>query len=695
MSRPTASAQTLDTRPPAPGSRPRAHGPFTRALRQAVLARLDDLAWGEVTVVDGADQWTFGHQEVSRGQAVAPRVRIEVHDPEFYPAAALRGTVGVGESYGRGQWSCDDLVSLVRIFVRNRETLEGMEGGLARLGAPFLRFVHWLRPNSRSGAQKNIAAHYDLGNAFFERMLDPTMMYSSAFYPEASSDLHEAQVAKLERICAKLDLRSSDHLVEIGTGWGGMAEYAARTRGCRVTTTTISQAQFELATERVRRAGLEDRVTVCKRDYRDLEGSYDKLVSIEMVEAIGREQYPTYLRKIAELLKPDGLALIQAITIRDDLFGQAAREVDFIKRHIFPGCCIPSIDALTTAMAKASDLRLAHLEDLTPHYARTLADWRENFELHRTELLEAGYDEEFQRLWEWYLVYCEGGFLERAIHDVQLLLAKPLDRRAPLLPRALQRRCSTHEEARELRRLPGRLVGLRVRLRPRQLVDRPNPGRHRGRGARGPQRQPPRRAGPDALRRAPGIAARRLPDRQWPAALSRLRGARGGPAPALDAGPVDQHRADPRLGPGLDAPPLPARSPLRLLRGPDHLFRRNHLRRPDVRPRHLRKLGRPGPDLDRGDGRPASGDRAVPAAEQGAGRRGRGPGHPVRGGLKGGPSGAAAAVGPAGVGPEQEGEAPRQTYRKAWQFRLSGGVGVGSAWTGRLTRGPSRGPPPP
>ena len=440
MSRTRTSAPSHETRraprPPAP----RPLGTFGRVLRRAVLARLEGLAWGELTIVDGDSTWTFGHQEVARGQAVAPRVRIEVHDPEFYPAVALRGTVGVGEAYGRGQWSCDDLTSLVRIFVRNRETLAGMEGGLARLSAPLLRLAHRLRPNSRTGAQKNIAAHYDLGNAFFERMLDPTMMYSSAFYPEASSDLHTAQLAKLERICEKLDLGPSDRLVEIGTGWGGMAEYAARTRGCHVTTTTISRAQFELATERVRRAGLADRVTVLLRDYRDLEGTYDKLVSIEMVEAIGREQYPTYLGQIADLLAPDGLALVQAITIRDDLFGQAAREVDFIKRHIFPGCCIPSIDALTSAMAAASDLRLAHLEDLTPHYARTLADWRENFELHRADLLEDGYDEEFQRLWEWYLAYCEGGFLERAIHDVQLLLAKPLDRRAPLLPLALERR---------------------------------------------------------------------------------------------------------------------------------------------------------------------------------------------------------------------------------------------------------------
>lgn len=440
MSRTTTTALDRDrsrSLRPTPG---RPHSALTRALRRAVFGRLERLAWGEVEVVDGDEVRTFGHQEVARGQAVAPRVRVNVHDPEFYASVALRGTVGVGEAYGRGQWSADDLVSLVRIFVRNREAMDGLEGGLARLSMPLLRAMLKLRPNSREGAQKNIAAHYDLGNAFFERMLDPTMMYSSAFYVDAQADLHAGQLAKLDRICKKLDLRPSDHLVEIGTGWGGMAEFAAKHYGCRVTTTTISRAQHELAVERIRRAGLADRVTVLLRDYRDLEGHYDKLVSIEMVEAIGAEQYGAYLHKISELLKPDGLALIQAITIRDDLYEKARREVDFIKHHIFPGCCIPSIAALTAAMADSSDLRLAHLEDLTPHYARTLADWRENFELHRQELLEDGYDAEFQRLWEWYLVYCEGGFLERAIHDVQLLLAKPLDRRAPLLATAVERR---------------------------------------------------------------------------------------------------------------------------------------------------------------------------------------------------------------------------------------------------------------
>ena len=427
-------------RPSAPTGPRRAHGPFTRALRSAVLGRLMALEWGEVNLEDGSSHWTFGRQQVADGGALAPRVRLRVLDPEFWTSVALRGSVGVGESYGRGEWECDDLVSLVRIFVRNAETLAGLEGGLARLSLPLLKLAHRMRPNSREGAQRNIAAHYDLGNAFFERMLDPTMMYSSGIYPDASSDLHTAQLTKLERICEKLDLRESDHLVEIGTGWGGMAEYAAKHRGCRVTTTTISQAQYELASERIRRAGLSDRVTVLKRDYRDLEGTYDKLVSIEMVEAIGREQYPVYLEKISRLLEPDGLALIQAITIRDDQFERAAAEVDFIKRHIFPGCCIPSVASLTQAMADRTDLRLAHFEDLTPHYARTLADWRENFELHREELAGEGYDEHFQRMWEWYLVYCEGGFLERVIHDVHFLFAKPLDRRAPLLPTSLERR---------------------------------------------------------------------------------------------------------------------------------------------------------------------------------------------------------------------------------------------------------------
>ncbi|QDU69466.1 SAM-dependent methyltransferase [Engelhardtia mirabilis] len=400
---------------------------LTALLRRAVVGRLEALTWGQVELVDALGVRLFG--SISDD---APRVRVEVLDPDFYWAVALRGSVGVGEAYGRGHWRCEDLVGLVRIFARNRQALEGLEGGLARFSMPLLRLIHAANRNHRDGARANIAAHYDLGNALYERMLDPTLMYSSGIYRYPESTLYEASVEKLDAICRKLDLGPEDHVVEIGTGWGGFAEHAAARYGCRVTTTTISKAQFDHATERMRRAGLTDRVEVLLEDYRDLSGTYTKLVSIEMVEAIGADQYPTYLGAISRLLAPDGLALVQAITIADQLYDQARREVDFIKRHIFPGCCIPSVTALVDAMASSSDLRLAHLEDLTPHYARTLADWRANFAAHADGLRELGYDDEFQRLWQWYLAYSQGGFMERVIQDVQLVFAKPLDRRPPI-----------------------------------------------------------------------------------------------------------------------------------------------------------------------------------------------------------------------------------------------------------------------
>ncbi len=394
-----------------------------------VLSRLAGLRGGQLVFVDGDMQARLGVQV--KGQAAA---RIEVRDPEFWWAVALRGSVGAGESYGSGHWSTPDLTAVVRLLSSNLEVTDQLEGGLARATVPALKLYHRLRSNSRDGARRNISAHYDLGNEFFDLLLDETMMYSAGIYESETSSLHEAQLAKLRRIGRKLRLGPEDHLLEIGTGWGGMALLAAEEFGCRVTTTTISERQHERAVERIRAAGLEERVTVLFQDYRDLRGEFTKLVSIEMVEAIGWRQYPSYLVAISRLLRSDGLALVQAITIQDHRFERAKRSVDFIQRHIFPGSCIPSIAALTAAMAKHSDLRLAHLEDLTPHYARTLRDWRENLTRNAAGIRRLGHDEEFLRIWEFYLCYCEGGFQERAIHDVHLLFAKPGDRTGPLLP---------------------------------------------------------------------------------------------------------------------------------------------------------------------------------------------------------------------------------------------------------------------
>lgn len=421
MSSPAESlpATGLDT--PAAGA--------NRWLRQRVLAGLSGLRQGQLRIVDGQGC-------VLLGTADGPdpiHATLTIHDPDFYRQVALGGSVGAGESYMDGQWSSDDLVALVRLLVRNRDLLDGMEGGLARLGGWALRAWHALRRNTRSGSRRNIAAHYDLGNPLFRIFLDAEMMYSSAMFAPGDT-LDQASQRKLARICTKLDLRPSDHLLEIGTGWGGMALYAARHHGCRVTTTTISREQHALATERVARAGLADRVTVLLEDYRELRGRHDKLVSIEMIEAIGHQYLDTYFSRCAALLEPGGLALVQAITIEDHRYEQALRSVDFIKRHVFPGSFIPCVGAMTQSAARAGQLRLLNLEDFGPSYAETLRHWRTRFLDRLDEVRGLGYDERFVRMWEFYLCYCEGGFLERSISDVQLLFARSDNRRAQYLP---------------------------------------------------------------------------------------------------------------------------------------------------------------------------------------------------------------------------------------------------------------------
>ncbi|WP_374603240.1 class I SAM-dependent methyltransferase [Arenimonas sp.] len=403
------------------------YGALDRLLRRRLLATLDGLDGGRVHLVDA-----LGTVELGRPGGL--EVRIEVLDPGFYRAAAAQGSVGAGEAYMDGLWRCDDLVALVRLLVINRDRLDAMETGLARFGGWLLRGWHALRRNTRAGSRRNIAAHYDLGNDLFRLFLDDSMMYSSAIFADENETLEQAQWRKLERICRKLDLQPGDHLVEIGTGWGGLAVHAASRFGCRVTTTTISKEQHALATERVAAAGLSDRVTVLLEDYRDLQGEYDKLVSIEMVEAIGHQYLDTYLAKCASLLKPEGLALIQAITIEDHRYEQALGSVDFIKRFIFPGSFIPCVSALTGAAARASDLRLVNLEDIGPSYALTLQRWRQRFLDRLDEVRALGYDERFIRMWEFYLCYCEGGFRERSIGDVHLLLARPGNRREQYLP---------------------------------------------------------------------------------------------------------------------------------------------------------------------------------------------------------------------------------------------------------------------
>jgi cyclopropane-fatty-acyl-phospholipid synthase len=289
-----------------------------------------------------------------------------------------------------------------------------------------------LNRNSKRGSRRNILAHYDLGNALFERLLDPTMMYSAAQFEHPGQPLEQAQLNKLERICQKLELHPGDHLLEIGCGWGSLAIHAATRHGCRVTTTTLSEAQYAHTLQRVQALGLEARVTVLREDYRDLEGTFDKLVSIEMIEAVGHRYLPVYFRQCAALLKPDGLMLLQAITIRDQRYAQARRSVDFIQRYIFPGGALPSLSVMLDTASRHTPLNLVHLEDFGLDYARTLEHWRDNLRHARAQLTTLGYDDTFQRLWEFYLCYCQGGFEERAIGVAQLLWAAPQARRAPM-----------------------------------------------------------------------------------------------------------------------------------------------------------------------------------------------------------------------------------------------------------------------
>jgi cyclopropane-fatty-acyl-phospholipid synthase len=401
---------------------------LARLGRKLLLAQLAKIEHGCIRIVEPHGEHRFGKRTADCDLSVT----VTISHPQFYADTAFGGTVGAGEAYIRGLWRCDDLTALVRIFVRNRDVMNGMDSRWALFTKPFLKLFHALNKNSKEGSARNIAAHYDLGNSLYELMLDETMMYSCAIFPRTDSSLHEAQIAKLDTICQKLALSPRDHLVEIGTGWGGLAIHAAANYGCRVTTTTISKEQHDYAKAKIERLGLGNRITLLFNDYRDLTGQYDKLVSIEMIEAVGADFLETYLQKCASLLKPDGLALLQAITIQDQNYEAALNSVDYIQRFIFPGSFIPSITAITNALCEATDMKITHLEDIGPHYATTLRAWRERFFANLPAVRRLGMSDSFVRLWEFYLCYCEGGFLERALGDVHLLLAKPGARRAAL-----------------------------------------------------------------------------------------------------------------------------------------------------------------------------------------------------------------------------------------------------------------------
>ena len=405
------------------------HNLTSALLRRGVLRQLSQLKSGHLVVIENGERLMFGDS----GAGLVGEVQI--HDTSVWGMIASNGSIGAGEAFIHGYWSSPDLTKVIRVLVSNMDVLDAMEGGLARLGRPLIRGLHWINRNTRKGSQKNIAAHYDLGNEMFEQFLDPTMMYSAAQFLTADDTLEQAQLNKLQRICQKLDLKPADHLLEIGTGWGSMALYAAQHYGCKVTTTTLSKEQFDYTQTRIEALGLQEQVTLLLEDYRDLTGQYDKLVSIEMIEAVGHHFLPSYFKQCARLLKPHGLMLLQAITIREQRYEQAKSSVDFIQRYIFPGGALPSVQKMLEIVGKDTDMNLMHMEDFGLHYAKTLRLWHENFRRAHGRLTELGYDEYFLRLWEFYLCYCEGGFLERSIGTAQLLLAKPAAMPEPLLGR--------------------------------------------------------------------------------------------------------------------------------------------------------------------------------------------------------------------------------------------------------------------
>jgi cyclopropane-fatty-acyl-phospholipid synthase len=407
-----------------PAARPRPEHPLgaaDRALRAAALAVLRRMRDGELRIRDNGTTYQVG----SAASPSALRATVTVHHPAFYRAVLRGGSRALALSYIDGDWDTDDAVALTRIACRNMGRIDALRDVVGPLVNPLQRGMRWFDRNTRPRSVQRIRQHYDLSNDFYSLMLDPTMMYSCGLYTSPEMTLHQAQEAKLQRICSWLQLSPDDHVVEIGTGWGGFAVYAAQHHGCRVTTTTISREQHAHAMRRVREAGLRGRVTVLLEDYRDLRGTYDKLVSIEMIEAVGPQYLDRYFATCSRLLAPDGLMFLQAIVTSHRLFLSTRYGRGFANDVIFPGGCLPSMTAMLDLTGRSTDMRLTALEDITPGYPRTLLAWRENVEAHLDRVAAMGFDERFLRMWRLYLSFCAGAFLERRINDVQLLFAKP------------------------------------------------------------------------------------------------------------------------------------------------------------------------------------------------------------------------------------------------------------------------------
>lgn len=439
---------------PTPVKQPENLNWSSRLQRKFVFGIVRRLRRGQLAIQDATGRHLFGVAEQAEdGTLVAP-IEIQVHRPVFYGRVLRGGGLGAAESLMDGDWSCSDLTGLVRLMTRNLDLADDFDRGFGRWRKSWERLGHSLRRNSPRQARKNIGEHYDLGNDFFELFLDPTMNYSSAVFSELGGaghgeSLHRGQLNKMDRLCRMLELGPQDHLLEIGTGWGSLACYAAKHFGCRVTTTTISREQYQWACRRVEAEGLQDRVTVLDRDYRLLEGKYDKIISVEMIEAVGDHYYEVFFEKCNSLLNPDGLLLLQAITIVDQRYQQHLRSVDFICKYIFPGGSLPSISRLVQCAADTASMRLVQLNDYAPHYAETLRRWRQRFHQHIDQVRALGYDERFIRMWDYYLAYCEAGFEERQINLVHILWAHRHCRRdhgklaeRPAAPRSIRSEAS-------------------------------------------------------------------------------------------------------------------------------------------------------------------------------------------------------------------------------------------------------------
>jgi cyclopropane-fatty-acyl-phospholipid synthase len=393
---------------------------LSKPLRVLVLKQLGKITYGCITVSEGATVTKLGTARDGEPQAT-----IRVERQSIWERVVFGGTIGAAESYMDGDWSTDNLVSLVRIFCANRDVMESMEGGLAWLKWPALKVWHFARRDTIEQARKNISAHYDLGNEFFDAWLDPTMAYSCGIFTREDSTMIGASLRKIYTLCEKLQLDANDHLLEIGSGWGALAIFAASNYGCKVTTATISKNQFNHVRDEVRRLKLEHLVTPVFCDYRKLDGKFDKIVSVEMIEAVGHHYFDTYFEKVSSLLKPDGVAAIQAITIRDQAYNYAVRNVDFIQRYIFPGSTIPSVTRMMESVRDKTDMILSGFEDITDHYCLTLSQWRQAFWRAEPRLRAMGMNDHGLRMWDYYFAYCEGGFAEKVIGVCQFILSKP------------------------------------------------------------------------------------------------------------------------------------------------------------------------------------------------------------------------------------------------------------------------------